>query len=66
MWPFNIGDCLIKMTLWAGLTVYVNKQTITSTFIFYSVYDSMKGEELSSIECSGLKKNLIKLDKYCF
>ena len=54
------------MTLWAGLTVYVNKQTITSTFIFYSVYDSMKGEELSSIECSGLKKKLIKLDKHCF
>jgi len=22
MWPFNTGDCLIKVTTWAGLTVY--------------------------------------------
>ena len=69
MWPFNTGDCLIEVTTWAGLTVYVNKQTITSTFIFYSVYDSMKDEELPSIECSGLKKKkkiLINLDKHFF
>jgi hypothetical protein len=22
-WPFNTGDCLIEVTTWAGLTVYI-------------------------------------------
>jgi hypothetical protein len=25
MWPFNTGDCLIKVTAWAGLPVIVLK-----------------------------------------
>ena len=23
MWPFNAGDCLIEVTTWAGLSVYM-------------------------------------------
>jgi hypothetical protein len=23
MWPFNTGDCLIEVTAWEGLAVYV-------------------------------------------
>jgi hypothetical protein len=26
-WPFNIGDCLIELTAWAGLTnVYIEEE----------------------------------------
>ena len=27
-WPFNIGDCLIEVTAWAGLTVHVSVNAI--------------------------------------
>ena len=31
---FNTGDCLIEVTAWAGLTVYINegRHVLTGTF----------------------------------
>ena len=30
-WPFNTGGCLIEVTAWRGLTVYINGNLIYKT-----------------------------------
>ena len=39
MWPFNIGDCLIEVTVWASLTVYLHVILVTYLLYFHR-YDN--------------------------
>jgi hypothetical protein len=57
-WPFDTGDCLIEVTIWAGLTEMFNLHTlfITIYICFYTWCES----KLIAITCTSLNQGRIQ------